>query len=84
MKNAIIFGTGIIAGVVAAPVAIIYVKPVRRVFAKGVSSFFAYVVKEEAKKEDSEFLDLIQDIYGAWRAMGPRTLQFKYDEVKED
>jgi hypothetical protein len=53
MKTAIIFGTGIVTGVIATPVAVIFVKPFRHAFCRGVGHIFDWGMRNNPDLRES-------------------------------
>ena len=74
MSKAVIFGAGIVTGVIATPVAVVYNKALRHAFARGVSNMFVWGMRNNA--------DLRADTLKGFREIRNMMDQFEKDYGK--
>lgn len=73
MNKAVIFGTGIVTGIIATPVAAIYIKPFRNALFTGCRKMMSYGAKNSAEyrasliEDAGKIVDLFQELREAER-----------------
>lgn len=60
MKTAIVFTSGAIVGIVSIPVAVVYVKPIRITFTKGICKLASLGLKLAPVEEQRDFIELVK------------------------